>query len=136
MTFSLYALLSDDSSPVSNESLAIALQEYLRNENNFSLQFERLPFAKNQTLALRWGSWLVRVSYEEGDAVKQDSIGIQKKTAATSEHEVSHIKKRIRLVIGSDDNQHFTNQLIYLIDFLRTIKGVLIFDPQQNDFVN
>lgn len=135
MTFSLYALLSDEAPPMSNESLAEDLKTYFRNEEGFLLQFEQLPFTSNKTLALRWDSWLVRVSYEEGKEVTDDAVEIQKRTAATSGMDVSATRRRIRLVFGDDDAQQYTNQVIYLIDFLKEIPGVVIFDPQQNDFV-
>jgi hypothetical protein len=135
MIFTLYALMSDDAPPISNESLAEGLSTHLRNEAGFFMQFEQLPFSPNKTLALRWYSWLVRVSYEEGEEVRDDSVEIQKRTGSTSGMDVSHIERRIRLVFGDDDAKEYTNQLIYLIDFLREIPGVVIFDPQQNDFI-
>lgn len=135
MTFSLYALLDNDAPSVSNESLAADLENYFCNEKEFSLQFEQLPFAKTKTLALRWNMWLVRVSYEEGDAVKNDSIEIQKTLGPSCTSNIAHIGRRIRVVFGSDDTQQYTNQIIYVIDFLKEIKGTLIFDPQQNNFI-
>lgn len=136
MIFSLYALLNADAEPMSNDSLAADLTHYFRNEEGFVLKFEQLPFKGNKTLALWWDNWLVRVSYEEGQEVVDDFVEIQKRTGATSGIDVSHITRRIRLVFGDDDAQQYTNQVIYLIDFLKEIRGVIIYDPQQNDFVN
>lgn len=136
MTFTIYALLKDDAAPVSNESLAQDFQHYFRNEDGFSLKFEQLPFAEHKTLALRWDSWLVRVAYEEGDEVQADSREIQKRTAAESAIDVSGIRRRIRVVFGSDDAQQYTNQIIYVLDFLKELEGAIVFDPQQNDFLN
>lgn len=73
MTFSMYALLGEEASTCSNESLAEELEAYLRDEKEFFLGFERLPFSSSETLALRWGSWLVRMAYEEGSGVVHDS---------------------------------------------------------------
>lgn len=39
------------------------------------------------------------------------------------------------MVFGNDDEQHYTNQIIYLMDFLREIRGIVVYDPQQNNFV-
>lgn len=136
MIFSLYALLNADAEPMSNDSLAADLTHYFRNEEGFVLKFEQLPFTGNKTLALWWDNWLVRVSYEEGQEVVDDSVEIQKRTGATPGIDVLHITRRIRLVFGDDDAQQYTNQVIYLIDFLKEIRGVIIYDPQQNDFVN
>lgn len=135
MTFSLYALLNDESPLISNESLAVELKHYFRNEEKFTLELEHLPFSKSATLALRWGAWLVRVAYEEGDSVRADSREIQSRVSTSYNVDVSEVSRRIRVVFGSDDEMEFTNEIIYVIDFLKEIKGVLIFDPQRNDFV-
>lgn len=135
MTFSLYALLSEEAPSISNDSLAAEFRHYFRNENGFSLELEQLPFSKNATLALRWGGWLVRVAYEEGDAVRADSLEIQNRIGSSYNVDVSTVRRRIRVVFGSDDDMRFTNEIIYVIDFLKEINGVLIFDPQKNDFV-
>lgn len=135
MTFSLYALLSEKAPQTSNESLAADLNKYFQDEEGFILDFEQLPFAKNRTLVLRWGMWAVRISYEEGAAVQIDSNEIQKRLGSAFGVDVSNIARRIRVVFGSDDELHFTNQIIYIIDFLREINGAIIFDPQKNDLV-
>ncbi len=136
MTFTIYALLTDDAPPVSNESLAEDLKHYFRNEEGFSLKFEQLPFAAQKTLALRWNDWLVRVACEEGDEVQADALEIQKRTAAASTRDVSQIRRRIRVVFGSDDAQQYTNQILFVLDFLKELEGAIVFDPQQNDFLN
>lgn len=135
MTFSLYGLLTDKSPPFSNESLADKLKDYFRDDEKFSLSFEQLPFKKNKTLAIRWDDWLVRVSYEEGEAVKNDSIEIHQRTREFSTIDVSNIDRRIRMVFGSDDDKIYTNEIIYLMQFLGEIDGIIIYDPQQNDFL-
>ena len=134
MTYALYGLLTNEPSEFSIESLEKDLKNYLRNEN-FLLQRERLPFSKAETLVLKWDNWLARVSYEEGDAVEADSLEIQERTKSFNSSDLSMINRRIRIVFGNDDEQHYTNQIIYLTDFLREINGILIYDPQQNNFV-
>lgn len=138
MNFALYALLGDEAPIISNESLAEDLNTLFVKEQDFSLQFEKLPFSTTKTLALRWNSWLIRVSYEEGESVRKDSQEIQilqsnNNNALTND--VSQIERRIRIVFGNNDTLEHTNKIIYLIDFLKNIKGVLIFDPKQNSFI-
>lgn len=134
MTSALYGLLTNEAPEVSIESLAKDLKNYLKNEN-FLLQREKLPFAKTETLVLKWDNWLARVSYEEGDAVEADSLEIQERTKSFNSSDLSIINRRIRMVFGNDDEQHYTNQIIYLMDFLREIIGIVVYDPQQNNFV-
>lgn len=135
MTFSMYALLGDEAPSITNESLADELKLYFRDEANFSLEFEALPFAAKDTLALRWDDWLVRVAYEEGDNVLQDSVDISNLIGSSAPFDVSAIARRIRLVFSSDEGNEHTNQILYLVDFLRDKRGVVLFDPQQRDLV-
>lgn len=135
MTFSLYALLDEKYPEISNQSLAIELKDYFKDEDGFSLEFERLPFAKSDTLALRWGNWLVRVCYEEGERVKDDSAEIQRLLGDRLPGEISNIDRRVRVVFGDDDAMEYTNQIIYLMDFLRDMEGSIVFDPQKKDLI-
>lgn len=118
---------------MSNESLANELREYFANQENFSLKFERLPFAKTDTLALRWGSWLIRVAYEEGSRIQDESAQIQEILGDRSPRELSSIDRRVRVVFGDDDDREYTNQIIDMMQFLQDIPGSIVFDPQQND---
>lgn len=133
MTFTIYGLLSDQSPEISNESLAEDLKKYFRNESGFSLEFETLPFSSEPTLALYWGDWSVRVSYEEGEDVENDAKEIQRRT--NSKIDFSKFRRQIRMIFASDDDKKYTNEIIYLLDYLQEIEGVLVYDPQQNDFV-
>lgn len=129
MTFTIYGLLSDQSPEISNDSLAEDLKYYFRNENNFSLEFEVLPFSTTRTLALHWDAWLVRVSYEEGEEVAVDAIEIQRRTKSTLDF--SKFTRQIRIIFGSDNKKIYTNEIIYLFDYLKQIDGILIYDPQK-----
>lgn len=133
MTFTIYGLLSDDSPEISNESLADDLKNYFRAEDNFSLDLETVPFSSGPTLALSWDSWLVRMSYEEGEEVMVDAKEIQRRTK--SKLDFSKFTRMIRVVPGSDDEKKYTNEIIHILDYLKEIRGILIYDPQQNDFM-
>jgi hypothetical protein len=135
MVWSLYALLCDESPEISNDSLASELRAYFKDEEDFSLRFELLPFAKIPTLALRWGTWLTRVCYEEGDHVVDDSPHIHLTLGESAPFDLSGIRRRIRLVFGRDDAAEYTDQIIWLIEYVRAIDGVVVFDPQQGDLV-
>ena len=135
MTFGLYALLGEQAPAFTNESLASDLGDFFRHEEDFSIRFELLPFAKNKTLALWWGAWLVRVCYEEGTNVAQDSAEINKIVGSTAPYDLSNIARRIRVVFGSDDTREYENNMIRVLDFLRVIPGVVIFDPQQQNLM-
>ena len=135
MTFALYALLGPDSPELSSDSLAADLRALFGEEDNFSVEVERLPFAKGPTLALRWGAWLARVSYEEGERVVEDSRFIQHTVGGSAPFDLSVISRRIRVVFGDDDERVHTNQMIFLVDYLQAIDGVVLFDPQQAELM-
>jgi hypothetical protein len=130
--FSIYALLGETAPSISNESLASDLNRFFRDEKDFKLQLELLPFSK-KSVALRWGNWLARISYEEGENVAQDSREVSKIVGAAVGQNLRTINRRIRVVFGDDDTQEYTNQIICLLDFLRGIEGAILFDPQQGD---
>ncbi|KMW44347.1 hypothetical protein PQH03_20440 [Ralstonia insidiosa] len=135
MTFSLLALLTEQSPVISNESLADELKAYFENEEDFSLKFERLPFAKTDTLALRWGNWLMRVAYEEGSRIQDESAQIQEILGKRSPRELSGIDRRVRVVFADDNDREYTNQIVDMMQFLQDIEGSIVFDPQKNDLM-
>lgn len=135
MTFSLYALLGESAPTITSESLFSELKNLFCNEEKFSIRFEQLPFVKGKTISLYWGDWLARVNYEEGEVVSRDSEDICKIVGAAACEDISGVTRRIRVVFGDDEYQEYTNQIIYIIDFLRKIPGIVIYDPQQRDFI-
>jgi hypothetical protein len=134
--FSIYALLGQSSPGMSAELLAAHLKGLFRNEEGFSLQFEKLPFWKDPSLALRWRTWFARVCYEEGKRVADDSAEIARILGSAAPAKLAAIDKRIRVVFGDDDAHEYTNQMIDLMDFLCRIDGAIVFDPRQKDIVN
>jgi hypothetical protein len=98
--FSIYTLLGESSPAMSPESLAAQLESLFRKEEGFSLQFEKLPFAKDRSLALRWGTWFARVSYEAAKSVAEDSAEIAGILGSAAPAKLAGIDKRIRVVFG------------------------------------
>jgi hypothetical protein len=115
--------------------LASELEKLFRDDEGFSLRCEQLPFAKHKSVMLRWGTWLAQLSYEEGKRVIDDSVEISRILGPAAPPKLACIDKRIRAVFDDDDAREFTNQTLYLMDFLRGIKGAIVFDPQQKDII-
>jgi len=135
MIFALYALLSETSPPMTVETLETQLSTFFRSDSALRIQRERLPFSRTDSLALWWGKWLVRVAYEEGAQVQEDSIEISKRVGDVAPFDLSGIYRRVRVVFGADEGRENTNEIIYVIDFLKELPGVVIFDLQQNDLL-
>ena len=135
MTFVLHAFLGPDSPGTSNDLLAADLRTLFADEDEFCLTWEQLPFAKAPTLALRWGNWLARVAYEEGERVTQDGAYARGVVGQSAPFDLSQVTSRVRVVFASDDDRTHTNQIVGLMDFLLQLRGAAVFDPQQGDIV-
>jgi len=135
MGFPLYALLGDVAPKISNESLATDLRDMFGSDSNFSLEFEKLPFKKNKSLALRWGKWRVSIAYEEGADVLADSAEIQKIVGSSAPYDLSGIGRRIRAVFANDPQREHTNEIVRVMDFLRKIEGAVLYDAKQKELV-
>ena len=131
MTFALHAFLGPDSPEISNESLAADLRELFEDAAGFTLQWERLPFSRGPTLALRWGAWLTRVAYEENETVAEDARFVHRTIGGSVPFDLLAVARRVRVVFGDDDAREYTNQISSLMVYLEEIEGAIVFDPQQ-----
>jgi hypothetical protein len=135
MTYALYALLGEGAPAITTDSLASDLKNLFKDQKDFSIKFEQVPFAKSKSLALWWGTWLVRVAYEEGANVVADSTEISKVVGSEAPHGLADIGKRIRAVLSTDESREHTDQCIYVEQFLRGIPGVILYDSQQRRLI-
>ena len=135
MTFAIYGLLGEGAPAITVESLASDLENFFRNQENFSIEFEQLPFAKTKSLALRWGTWLVRVSYKEGTKVAEDSAEISRIVGSAAPPGLAGISKRVRVLFHADESREYTNQAIYVMQFLRNIPGIILYDEKQRELI-
>ena len=113
------------------ESLASDLGQHFRNQEDFSIKIEQLPF-KIRCVALRWGTWLVRVHYNEGARAAEGSAEISEIVGSP---ELAGISRQIRAVFSSDDAREYTNEAIYMMQFLQGIPGAILYDPQQRNLI-
>ena len=133
--FVLYGLLGDASPPFSEEILARELSRHFSGDERVSVSSRALPFGGRRVVVLSWPSWQVRVAYEEGDLVAEDSAEMHRRLGAAAPGDLSGIRRRIRAVFGDDDGRKYTNEAVRMFEFLTAIPGAVVFDPQQNDIV-
>jgi hypothetical protein len=133
--FVLYGLLGGASPPFSDEILLRELTQFFSGDERLAVSLRALPFGGKRVVVLSWPSWQVRVAYEEGDSVADDSAEISRRLGWTGPGDFPGAGKRIRAVFGDDDGKEYTNQAVRMIEFLTAIPGALVFDPQQNDIV-
>jgi hypothetical protein len=81
------------------------------------------------------GDWLARVAYEEGEKVARDGAFVREIGGESAPFDLLQATRRVRVVFGNDDDRARTNEMIWLVDYLRRIDGVALFDPQQGDFI-
>lgn len=136
MSFVLYTLLTDDSLNITNDFLMEEINTLLGGWSNFNIQLEQLPFASSTNLFVRWTGWYVRLCYEEGEQVFEDSKEIQRRVGVAVTPNVSVVKRRIRVVFGDDPSLEYTDHMVTIMDFLCKLQGAIVYDPQQNDFVS
>jgi hypothetical protein len=135
MSFVLCAFLPDHAPMLSIESLAADLKRLFRNEDGFSVSFEKLPFADSPSLILRWDLWRIRVAYQEGDTVREETTQIRKVLGPGAPDQLPGMRHKINVVFGDNNDREYTNQIIHVMDFLRALPGAIIFDPQQSNFL-
>jgi hypothetical protein len=136
MSFVLYTLLTDDSLEITNDFLIDEVNTLLGGWSRFTIQLEQLPFANSTNLFVQWADWYVRLCYEEGEQVFEDSKEIQRRVGMATTPNVSEVKRRIRVVFGDDPNLDYTDHMVTIMDFLCKLQGAIVYDPQQNNFVD
>lgn len=135
MTFAMYALLHPSVPECSLDSLATQVADHFAREDGFKLEYEQLPFSAERSLILRWGSWFVRMKYEHDETVLDQCVQIAESLGPKAPNHLAHIDRRIGVVFGDDEAREHTNEIIYVMDYLREIPGSILFDPQQGEIV-
>ena len=133
--FVLYGLLGEASPLLSEEILSRELRHYFGGDDRLSVSSEALPFGGRRMVVLSWPSWRMKVGYEEGAIVADDSAEIRRRLDAAAPADLAGIRKRIRVVFGDDDGKEYTNETMRMFEFLTAIPGAIVFDPQQNDIL-
>ena len=137
MTFSLYCLIGDADSNLSIEGLESQFKDYFSSTDEFKLEFEEDPFVSaDRNLLFSWGSWWIRVFFETGVDVLADSVVIANYVDFDRMKSISKITQRVTVLFASDDKLLYTNHIIFMMEFLESKKGWIIFDPQKNEIVS
>ncbi|MFZ6798954.1 hypothetical protein [Undibacterium sp. Di24W] len=132
MAYSIYALLSKDSPEITLSSLLGNLRLFFSktDESVFIFELEEDPFDESEkNILVTWDDkWWIRFFYDEGPDVAQDSIEISKMLKSNPSPGIDNIDRRISVLFGDDESKTYTNHVIFTIDFLQEIPGVLLID--------
>ena len=134
MAFELYGLLGKEAPDLTLDSLAEDLKQFFAATDGFHLEQEDDPFDPSlRNLLLTWGKWWTRVFYDVGPDIAASSAEIAR--VVGEDGTISQIDRRIRVLFADDSDRANTNHVVFMMDFLGTIPGVRVFDPQQQVFV-
>jgi hypothetical protein len=137
MAFSLLCPIIDVSTGMDIDSLERGLREYFRGIQGWSLEFDDDPFDDDSRhLVLRWPDWWVMFFVESGDEVLSEAQEMAQCATEEWRSAVASSSRRIRVVFADDDQRVYTNEIIYVMEFLETIEGVRVFDPQRGEFMD
>jgi hypothetical protein len=76
--FVLYGLLGGASPPFSDGILLGELTRFFSGDERLAVSLRALPFGGKRVVVLSWPSWQVRVAYEEGGSVAEDSAEVSR----------------------------------------------------------
>ncbi len=131
MAFELHGLLDDTAPEITLDSLASNLRRFFSSTDGFHLEDEDDPFdPARKNLLLSWGdSWWARVFIDTGSELEPDLVSREGggKPIGTN--------GRIRVLFADDQSREYTNHVIFMMDFLGTIPGLTLFDPQRKAFL-
>jgi hypothetical protein len=130
MTWSIYALLSQESPEITLASLLDDLHVFVSrmDEGVFTFELEDDPFDSNEkNILMIWdGEWWIRFFCDEGPDTVQDSMEIAKMLNNSQSSIIEKIDRRISVIFGDDESRAYTNHIICTIDFLQEIPGVFV----------
>ncbi len=136
MSFNLLGLITKDNGNLNIELLREKLLVFFSKDSTFEIEYEEDPFdTEQQNILLKWPNWWVRVFYEQDEEVIEDSKEIASLNDELSET-LCTVSSRVRVLFGDDDSKEYTNQILYMMDFLEDIPDVILFDPQKNEFID
>jgi hypothetical protein len=137
MAFSLLCPIVDSSVEIDVASLERNLKDYFQGAEGLSVDLDEDPFEDGEhDVVLRWSNWWVMFFVETGSDVLSEAQEMALCAADVSAHAVASSSKRIRVVFADDDEKVHTNDIIYVMEFLESLEGVLVFDPQQGVFMD
>jgi hypothetical protein len=133
MSFTILTMLSKDSPPFNVNRLLQDLENNFPKDDGYRISKSFMPFSKYETLFLSINDWSATFDYEDDSDVLEDSKGISETLGPISTNYLTTAERRIRAVFGDDDAGDYVNEVIYALEFLSDIPGVVLYDPQKGD---
>jgi len=132
MSLLLYALINDSCRMSSLADLRHELEKKFTHDARLHFRLDVNPFGTDEHLVLDWSNWAMSVFWDEGVEVLSDSEYIANTTGASSAEGRS---RRIRVAFDCDPSGKFTNEAIYMVEWLQSIRDVIVFDPNSEEIL-
>jgi hypothetical protein len=124
----LHAFLEGPTSS-SLDALREELVALFKSDGELAVSNASMPFGLGKYLVFRWPSWSFSTHLESGARVQEDAAIVQSTIAGVFPGCLP--STRVRVVFASDPGKSFTNHIIWVADYLRTLPGAVVYDEAQ-----
>jgi hypothetical protein len=133
MSISFYALLPPSQKALSLEQIQEAVTRLLSTHAKPSFEFEEPPFGGEINLLVKVPGWWVRFFIEHDEDVLSDSAHIAESTAGAPSWAKS-CGRRMRVLFGEDPSKTYTNEILFISDWLIQEVNAAVYVPQEKSF--
>jgi len=126
--FALHAFITSDQDAYPLATLETAFSKLLAGQGDEApeISYSTLPFSKQPRLLYRWPTWNFSVTSDQGEQVASDADFVAQTCGAVfAGGRPTH---RIRVVFAQDSSLDFTNHIVWIMDWLKEIPNVVLYD--------
>lgn len=134
--FTLFALLPDASGGVTNDSLIRDVKKGLPGVEEFEISKKELVFPKVTVVLLQKLGWRVRLQIRKDEGMTLSLPELQRILGTKTQlpADFSSYNTEIAIGFGDDPEKQYTNDIIFVGEFVReNFPGVVIFDQYNED---
>lgn len=137
MAYELIALLTDGSD-IDLGRLTHLLREEFASDPGAVVGLEAYPLTESRYVAVRWGGWSFRLSYEDEPHVQVEAQEIAETYAGSRPDRglIAGCRRRISMVADDDPGMDHFNDYCFIVQRLEEQAGVILFDPQAQEFID
>lgn len=137
MAYELIALLTD-ASALNLERLTRLLGEVFSADAEATVELEVSPQAEGRRVAVRWGDWSFRFSYEDEPHVAEEARGIADAYANGRPDRglIAGCRRMISMTADDDPGMDRFNDYCFIVQRLGGEPGVILFDPRVEEFID
>ncbi len=137
MAYELIALMTDESD-LDLEGLMHLLREVFATVPGAVVSTAEYPLTGGRYVAVQWGDWSFRLAYEDGPHVREEAGEIAEMYAGSRPDRglIAGCRRRISMAADDDPGMDHFNDYCFIMQRLGEQAGVILFDPQAQEFVD